>query len=135
VNESFGNSGQARYDVLRIIPEQGSNPYRSHTWAFEFLTLELSAFLTVQKTSLCLPLRSSSSISSSRVRCETGVRTFRHAAYSSSGVTKPLLRILTGLMIFFERFLLLEQGPSSSMTTIDNRVGRGTRRGGCNVLY
>jgi hypothetical protein len=29
---------------------------------------------------------------------------------------------------------LLEQGPSSSMTTMDNRVG-GTRRGGCNVLY
>jgi WD40 repeat protein len=30
--------------------------------------------------------------------------------------------------------VLLEQGPSSSMTTMDNRVG-GTRRGGCNVLY
>ncbi|KAA8623853.1 Interferon-induced GTP-binding protein mx2 [Pyrenophora tritici-repentis] len=29
---------------------------------------------------------------------------------------------------------LLEQGPSSSTTTVDNRV-RGTRRGGCNVLY
>jgi hypothetical protein len=30
---------------------------------------------------------------------------------------------------------LLKQGPSGSMTTIDNRVGGGTRRGGCNVLY
>jgi hypothetical protein len=34
-----------------------------------------------------------------------------------------------------ESWDILEQGPSSSMTTIDNRVGRGTRRGGCNVLY
>jgi len=30
---------------------------------------------------------------------------------------------------------LLKQGPSGSMTTMDNRVGGGTRWGGCNVLY
>jgi hypothetical protein len=32
-------------------------------------------------------------------------------------------------------FKLLEQGPSSSKATMDNRVRRGTRRSGCKVLY
>jgi hypothetical protein len=30
---------------------------------------------------------------------------------------------------------LLEQDPSTSMTTMDNQVGGGIRRGGFNVLY
>jgi hypothetical protein len=30
---------------------------------------------------------------------------------------------------------VLEQGPSSSMTTMGNRVGGGTRWGGYHVLY
>jgi hypothetical protein len=31
--------------------------------------------------------------------------------------------------------LFTGRGPSSSMTTMDNQVGGGKRRGGCNVLY
>jgi hypothetical protein len=40
-----------------------------------------------------------------------------------------------GRYIYIYIYIVLEQGPSSSMTTMDNRVERGTRWGGCNVLY